>query len=107
MLSFKHVKSLVDALMDEGYAKNLAKPALFSQGSRLAGNIFFFFSGHLQHLTFFKESELDVLFARLQKITGLGVHSMLDVKRGHLQQLQKRSLVCRASHFCTHAAKQM
>lgn len=30
MLSFRHVKSLVDALMDEGCAKNLAEPALFS-----------------------------------------------------------------------------
>lgn len=64
-------------------------------------------SGDLQHLTFIKESELDLLFVRLQKVTGLGVNRMLDVKREHLWQLKKRSSVCRASHFYVHAAKQM
>lgn len=64
-------------------------------------------SGDLQHLTFIEESELDLLFVRLQKVTGLGVNGMLDVKREHLQQLKKRSVVCRASCFYVHAAKQV
>lgn len=109
MLSFKHVKSLADALMDEGCAKNLAEPAVFSRikAWRQYFLFIYLFSGDLQRLTFSEESELDALFARLQKVRGLGVYSVLDVKRGHRQQLQKRSLVCRASHFCMHAAKQI